>query len=307
MYLGWTQVAFESDLTDDVIPVDCGRRALIAVRTDSSFVVYDGRCPHRGAHLGHGGRLDGSFVICPFHGHRIRLGTATHGQFCVRPYRTVFAAGGLFVLFARPFDTGLSERLLGLTETHHVRPAFLRELAVPPEYVVENVFDADHFVTVHALQHRPNLEVSQDPSGSVRVEGQFDAMEPDAEVLDTTPYWRPRLRFSAQVFSPTVVVSELGAGDSANVIITAATPTAGGGCTARVTIALPRERTQGPPTVNELSWLVSGSRTAFDQDALVWEHLDTSMTPRYVAGDAFIQQYREFCARFREPGPDHGE
>jgi hypothetical protein len=207
----------------------------------------------------------------------------------------------LFVLLAGSFDTGLAERLLGLTKTHHVMPAFRRELSVPPEYVIENVFDADHFVSVHALKRRPALDFAQRPDGSVRIEGQFDALDPDDAMVDTTPFWRPRLRFSAEVFSPTLVVSELGAADSANVVITAATPTADGGCTARVTVALPRERKQGPPTVNELSWLVSGSRTAFDQDAMIWEHLDTSMTPRYVVGDMFVRQYREFCERFREP------
>jgi 3-ketosteroid 9alpha-monooxygenase subunit A len=301
MYLGWTQVAFESDLTQDVVPVDCGGRALIAVRENSTFVVYDGRCPHRGAHLGHGGRLDGAFVVCPFHGHRIALGTPSRGPFCVRSYQTLCAAGGLFVLLAQSFDTGLAERLLGLAQSHHVRPAFERQLSVPAEYVIENVFDADHFVAVHALKRRPTLEFSQKPNGSVGIDGQFDAMEPNTVMVDTTPFWRPQLRFSAAVFSPTLVISELGAADSANVVITAATPTADGGCVARVTVALPRERRQGPPTVGELSWLVSGSHTAFDQDAIVWEHLDTSMTPHYVEGDKFVRQYREFCERFREP------
>ncbi len=301
MYLGWTQVAFESDLTEDVMPVDCGGRALIVARTNSTFAVYDGRCPHRGAHLGYGGRLDGSFVVCPFHGHRIQLGISSRGRFCVRSYQTLCVAGGLFVLFGQSFDTGLAERLLGLAQSHYVTPAFQRQLSVPPEYVIENVFDADHFVTVHGLQRRPALAFSQKSQGSVTIDGLFDAMDPNAVMVDTTPFWRPQLRFSAEVFSPTLVVSELGAADSANIVITAATPTAEGGCLARVTLALPRERGQGPPTVNELSWLVSGSRTAFDQDAIVWEHLDTSMTPRYVAGDTFVRQYREFCERFREP------
>jgi len=111
MYLGWTQVAFESDLTDDVVPVDCGRRALIAVRTGSTFVVYDGRCPHRGAHLGYGGQINGSSVVCPFHGHRIQLGTSARGPFYVHSYETLRAAGGLFVLFSPSVDTGRAERL----------------------------------------------------------------------------------------------------------------------------------------------------------------------------------------------------
>ena len=239
-------------------------------------------------------------MVCPFHGHRIQLGTSAGGPFYVHSYETLRAAGGLFVLFSPSVDTGLAERLLGLTQSHHVRPAFERQLSVPPEYVIENVFDADHFVTVHALKSRPALEFSPRSNGSVGIEGVFDAMDPNIEMVDTTPYWRPQLRFSAEVFSPTLVVSELGEADSANVVITAATPTADGGCTARVTVAFPRERRQGPPTVNELSWLVSGSQTAFDQDAIVWEHLDTSIMPHYVAGDTFVRQYREFCERFRE-------
>jgi phenylpropionate dioxygenase-like ring-hydroxylating dioxygenase large terminal subunit len=30
--------------------------------------VFDAFCPHQGAHLGHGGRLEGECLRCPFHG-----------------------------------------------------------------------------------------------------------------------------------------------------------------------------------------------------------------------------------------------
>ncbi len=47
MYLGWTQVAFESDLTQDVVPVDCGGRASspcakippLSYTTDGALIV----------------------------------------------------------------------------------------------------------------------------------------------------------------------------------------------------------------------------------------------------------------------------
>ena len=42
---------------------------LVAWRTDDGrLVVMDAYCPHMGAHLGVGGRVDGDCIVCPFHG-----------------------------------------------------------------------------------------------------------------------------------------------------------------------------------------------------------------------------------------------
>ena len=301
MYVGWTQVAFISELADgDVVAVDSGGRPLIAARTAGCYKVFDGSCPHRGAHLGFGGRLDAGAVICPFHGHRVSLGQAAGGRFQVGGYRTAHTVKGLFVLFDPDRDTGLVGYLDALAVSHHVFEAFAMPLAVPPEYVIENVLDEDHFAAVHALETRPRLTAALDQDGTLLVEGEFDMVranqwQTDAGAGPVTS------RFSARVFSPTVVVSELGPRGESVVVITAATPTADGGCVARVTVALPRDRPSGPPTVRELASLVSGSRTAFEQDSVIWNHLDTSVSPQYTAGDRLIVDYRDFCDTFAEP------
>ena len=196
-------------------------------------------------------------------------------------------------------DTGLGARLAEVERTHHVHPAFAKNIAVPPEYVVENVLDADHFAEVHALTRRPELDVREEAGGSLLVDGHLDMVRPNKwqSPEDGDRDGAARTRFTAQVFSPTVVVTELRSGLDRNVVITAATPAVGGGCTARVTVALPKESTTGRPTVRQLSSLVSGSRMAFEQDARVWEHLDTTVTPHYVPGDRLVN-YRDFCHRF---------
>lgn len=302
MYVGWTQVAFASELSEDVVPVDISGRTLIAVRGADGYQVFDGRCPHRGAHLGYGGRLDGCVVVCPFHGHRVHLGEETTGLFRVGRLPSVAAARGLFVLLDDSADTGLTDVLRELDRTHHVVEAFSRPLAVPPEYVVENVLDADHFATVHGLERRPRLEAVEEPGGVLRVEGVFETVRPNQWQVDDAPDSAARARFCARVFSPTVVVSELGPAASPNLVITAATPAPEGGCLARVTVALPRRRGTTGPTVRELSSLVSGSRTAFDQDAVVWEHLDTEVVPQYTEGDRLVLAYRDYCRRFLADG-----
>ncbi len=306
MYVGWMQVAFESDLTEEVVPVDVEGRALIAVREDSTCAVYDGRCPHRGAHLGYGGRLDRTSVVCGFHGHRIHLGDGPPTEFHVSRHTSLLAAGGLFVLIENSRETGLPDRLEALSRSHYVRPAFSRVLSVPPEYVIENALDADHFAAVHALERRPRFEVTDEASGVLRVEGSFDLVRPNKWQEPLPPGAAAQTRFSAQIFSPTVVVSELGPAEAPSVVITAATPTTAGGCVARVTVALPRQRASGPPTVGELSSLVSGSRTAFDQDTVIWEHLDASVPPRYTQGDEPVRRFRDYCRGFLGPSEAPG-
>ena len=89
---------------------------------------------------------------------------------------------------------------------------------MPPEYVVENVFDADHFAEVHALSRRPRLKAAEQSDGSLLVEGQLDMVRPnqwqagpsgagasEADAPDAgAPGAGASAGFRAQVFSPTV-------------------------------------------------------------------------------------------------------
>lgn len=46
-----------------------GDQEVVATRLDDGKVsVFDAFCPHQGAHLGHGGRLENGCLRCPFHG-----------------------------------------------------------------------------------------------------------------------------------------------------------------------------------------------------------------------------------------------
>jgi 3-ketosteroid 9alpha-monooxygenase subunit A len=306
VYSGWTQVACDSELAGDVVPVDLAGRRLVAVRVDGQVSVYDGTCPHRGAHLGHGGKLQvggqfGPAVACPFHGHLVRLGGPAAGgtRFRVGRRTSVHAARGLFVLIDPECDTGFAEFLVEVERTHHIVEALTIRVPITPEYVIENAFDVDHFAAVHALERRPTLDFVTDSRAVLRVDGVFDLVRPNRWMPDGPDGAPTSTRFVARLFSPQLVVSELGPADEPNVVITAATPATGGGSVVRVTIGLPRRRAAGPPTVREVASLVSGTRTAFAQDIAVWEHMDTTVRPRYTESDRLVRAYREHCERFR--------
>jgi 3-ketosteroid 9alpha-monooxygenase subunit A len=69
---GWFAVA----CSDEIAPGELKRlhyfgRELVLFRgADGEARVFDAHCPHLGAHLGYGGRVEGSSVRCPFHGWR---------------------------------------------------------------------------------------------------------------------------------------------------------------------------------------------------------------------------------------------
>jgi 3-ketosteroid 9alpha-monooxygenase subunit A len=68
----WYLVAWSDELGPGaVLPLEYFGRELVLFRTtEGRAVVLDAYCPHLGAHLGHGGKVCGETLACPFHGWR---------------------------------------------------------------------------------------------------------------------------------------------------------------------------------------------------------------------------------------------
>lgn len=69
---GWFRAAYADELaTGEVKPLAILGRELVMFRDeDGDAHVLDAFCPHLGAHLGHGGRVEGKGIVCPFHAWR---------------------------------------------------------------------------------------------------------------------------------------------------------------------------------------------------------------------------------------------
>src|ERR671916_757753 len=67
---GWFCVGYPEDFpTGHATPLYYWDRHLVGWRdTDGAVHVQDAFCPHLGAHLGHGGSVEGCEIRCPFHG-----------------------------------------------------------------------------------------------------------------------------------------------------------------------------------------------------------------------------------------------
>ncbi|MFF9645193.1 Rieske 2Fe-2S domain-containing protein [Kitasatospora aureofaciens] len=302
---GWYLLAFRSELADEITPLAIWPRRLIVLREDERLRVFDASCPHRGAHLGYGGRREGDCVVCPFHGKRIGLGDSSK-HWSVAEHQVLEWGDAVFVRLSDDpaGDRGFEQSLKGWKTDYPLVAAVSLPVDVPSEYVVENAFDPDHFKAVHGVPGNQGMATRIGEHGELVIEGQFLMQASpwqDARRLEEIRWeavrtgrvrWDFKPRFHAQAFSPNVVVTEFGPESERQVIVTGSVPSADGGCTARVAIGVREHQRAALPA------LLGGSEKALAEDKVVWEHLDHAMTPRYDARDAPVLAFRQFCADF---------
>ena len=67
---GWFQVAYSHELPAKAVkPLHYFGKDLVLFRAEDGIPhVFDAHCPHLGAHLGYGGKVQGETIQCPFHG-----------------------------------------------------------------------------------------------------------------------------------------------------------------------------------------------------------------------------------------------
>jgi 3-ketosteroid 9alpha-monooxygenase subunit A len=298
MYSGWYLVAFESELIGSMTPVSVGDLSLILVRDGDRVRAFDAVCPHRGANLGYGGRLDGDVIVCPFHGKRIALGEQRSGCNWIREYSVLGYGGMFFVRYSDQHENGLEALLEGLAEDHAFVPCYALPMRVQADLVTENAFDETHFKSVHGVRNVSDFTVRCGEEGMFVAQTSFEFPVNTWQIGDGS---RPTVHvpFTAYAFSPHFVASHLG-GQHAYWTLTGATPGAGGTCVVRFALAVPlgRGADRSIPSQERINFLAQRSRAGIEQDQVVWENLHRLSQPHYGPDDGPVIEFRNYCARF---------
>lgn len=172
---GWYVLGAAHDLRPGAIwRRELGGRKLVVFRTEAGEVAaLDAYCPHLGAHLGHGGRVEKDAVRCPFHG--LRFGTDGRCKATGYPGEPAFRRritswpvrernGFVLVYFHEAREAPDYEvPELDVRGWTPVRTRTL-ELKAHPQETSENSVDLAHFSSVHGYEEAELL-------GEVEVEG----------------------------------------------------------------------------------------------------------------------------------------
>ena len=301
---GWYQIAFESDLTSDLTSVWVGDRKLLCVRRESRVDVYDAVCPHRGAELAVGGQLEGGCVICPYHGHRIALGTDNGAEFKVRRYPSITVGSLVFALIG-DFELGALPRMLEyLSSTHRIFPGFVKSIRIAPEMVIENAFDWAHFPPVHDVLKvtygRPRIKDGVFTAElTLRVGPSMWQGTDDGTHHDDGNTW-VEVPLLARAYSPCLTITQvaIGGGDHPHYVIAAAVPKMDGTSTIRLSVALPLNDDGSAPTRDVADIILQFESMGLEQDRPVWENLAVDARPRYTDEDANVLAFRQWCNRY---------
>jgi phenylpropionate dioxygenase-like ring-hydroxylating dioxygenase large terminal subunit len=159
--VGWYAVAFSSELRTEVLTRRALGREVVVYRTASGAVHVTGaHCPHLGAHFGHGGKVEGELLRCPFHGFQFDGGGA-----CVAtPYGKKPPAIRTETLPTRELDGvvfawfdpagGLPRFELPTLDGAGWSPPATRSWVIRshPQEILENSVDFGHFTEVHGYR-----------------------------------------------------------------------------------------------------------------------------------------------------------
>jgi 3-ketosteroid 9alpha-monooxygenase subunit A len=154
-------------------------RDLVAVRAeDGDARVYDAHCPHLGAHLGVGGRVEDGKIHCPFHAWQFET---SDGVCSGIPYAKRIPQGAALTAWPTLERNGVVhiyfdadgklpewevDVIPELSSAEFVRVATLDwTVKTHAHEVLENVVDTAHLKYVHGSETIPEVEVTHDEPG----------------------------------------------------------------------------------------------------------------------------------------------
>lgn len=169
---GWFQVAYSHELPPGgVRPLRYFGRDLVLFRTEAGEPkLLDAHCPHLGAHLGHGGKVKGDCIECPFHAWKFDgdggCREIPYGKKI--PPRATLATwqlrevNGMLMTWFHPAGAAPTWEVPVLPEVGHDEwtPYETRswKIRTHNQEMAENAVDSAHFLYLHGVQEMPESQ-----------------------------------------------------------------------------------------------------------------------------------------------------
>jgi nitrite reductase/ring-hydroxylating ferredoxin subunit len=300
---GWYGVSRSDELSAGAaLPLRHFGRDLVLFRgEDGGARVFDGHCPHLGAHLGFGGRVVGDGIRCPFHGWRydgagclveIPGSDRKLPAIAVRSWLVSECNGFVHVWFhARGAQPGYDIERFRDDETAWTpwRTSSYR-VRVHVQDLTENILDRAHFPNVHDM-------ATPDPAHfSARFDGPRLVVE---QMLDVTAVSAVGVKVASRTINsgPGVSVTEVRQGPLHMLNYITQTPIDDEHTDVRIHFSMKRlPDAAATRAVAELNERITNDQ--FRQDVPIWEHRAWVERPRLTELDGPIAQYRRWYRQF---------
>ena len=300
---GWFMVAWADELgPGEVRPLRAFGEDLVLFRNEAGLArVLDAYCPHLGAHLGHGGKVLGDAIRCPFHGWTFD-GT---GRCTAVPYATRVPPGAKL----RSWPVVERNRIVWVWRHAEGAPPAWEVPVIPeaesPEWsdferhawtirsrsqeMGENAVDRAHFRYVHGTMNVPESEITVD--GTWRRSLQRARMQTPRGVVDG--------QIDAQNFGPGCSFTRF-TGICETLLIGATTPRDEELCEVRFSFTQPKVDGQAPKG-GVAAAIIRDIVKQMNEDIPIWENKQYLERPMLCDGDGPIAEYRRWMKQFYSP------
>lgn len=302
--VGWFVVAYSDELSRGaVLPISYFGSELVLFRDEEgSPHVLDAHCPHLGAHLGHGGVVEGGCLRCPFHAWRF----SGEGECTSAPDARKIPPA------ARVRSWPVRERNgFVLVHYHPTNAAPTTEVEPMPEYgsadwtpyarrrwkirtniheMVENAFDAMHFRHLHDLRNALVPEVTFD-GASCRMFTETVMDTPRGLVQGTLDIRKLGLGFGTARLT----------GFIETLVFTTLTPIDDEYVDARFSFTVKKLPDEAATQAAGTGFIAELSRQV-EQDIRIWEHKAYLERPLLGEGDKSIADFRRWARQFYPAG-----
>ena len=307
---GWYLALASSALAPGaVVPLQLFGRELVAFRSEKTgtAVILDAHCPHMGAHLGHGGCVDGEGIRCPFHHWRFDLAGRCDDVPYDRDHRVPNAglrawpvhetSGVVLIHFS---ETGAAPRWRMPDLPEWGEPGWLGyetvrwRIRMHVQELTENIPDTAHFAYVHEVPGTPCAEV-EIKDHVYRQRSYFAETGETFTVQEAHGLGLVWLRSAPQASRSEPKASEVHKGGL--VFLTAITPIDDQHCEL-VLLFLAREESDTPVMSAENRALIQLIADTTARDVPIWEHKVYREKAALVPGDGPIAQLRRWARQF---------
>lgn len=320
MPTGWFQVAWSEEIAiGGVRPMKYFKKDLVLYRTeDGRAIVQSAFCPHMGAHLGHGGHVDGDRIVCPYHGWewgcdgRNKLvpsdGAPSGSNRMLKTYSVTESNGIIWMwhdvlerppLWDPPREYRDDDDYLPIWP-HAVK---LTHSRLQPQWVAENIVDIDHLLFVHKSKVIPVLHKDRTP----------------IEYIEEGHVWRNIREHPLQsshtegvgVQVITVPRDPAQPERLPSILIASITPIDDEYSDFRHTNLVPQDKQaeggDGLIPVGRAARRIATMTEQGTRDVPIWDNMAYINRPAYARSETVFRRFRRFCEQFYPEIPGEGE